>query len=58
MCVNGISFSIVVYTGGDIFGNHSVCIKVGHYISHLPLSLIVGVHPPWSLLWNSIPAVI
>lgn len=30
-----------------VFRGSEVCIKVGHNISHLPLSLTVGVHPPW-----------
>ena len=35
-----------------------VCVKREDYISHLPLSLTVGVHPPWVFADRQIPAVI
>ena len=60
MCVDssGIFENCDVCVRGGFFTNSSVCVKMRHYISHLPLSLTVGVHPPWSLLGYSISAVI
>jgi hypothetical protein len=43
---------------GCFFEKGTVYVKMEHNISHLPLSLTVGVHPPWSLLTDSISAVI
>ena len=36
-----------MYKGGRYKKGRGVCIKDGDNTSHLPLSLTVGVHPPW-----------
>ena len=40
-----------------VLEKYAVCIKGGYNISHLPLSLTVGVHPPWVFADRQIPAV-
>ena len=47
-----------MYINGGYLGKSIICVKREHNISHLPLSLTVGVHPPWVFADRQIPAVI